>query len=397
MNDRLCDEFERSKWTVNPKTGRKIAPTGRVAKKLREECGFTKTAEKPSSRVPTAANCAAIRSKPGVNPITKRTLLVGGPTHKKLLKACAVESALRRVMRQSPSPSPQNKAATIRPKAVAPRAPKSPAPRVLRSRACTDRGFMQVSATCWFNSALNAVLMGDRTGALVRKSIEKLPKNVLDGFRRSGGANSCPLEPGRSHVFKYAYRYFEGLDHLMTPTKRDRPRSAVHAVMGSENRRAIRGLGNRGYHPQRATGSILQAFFPGEHVISTWKDYKKSLTPSTRIVSFQVPSSKGDHYYLRDAMIGRAHPRSFTFNGRKFELSSAILSIVFENGLGHAVAVYRCRGMEYLYDSNVDAAVPFTWTNGISGPGVDRLRLLYRYRYGEVKEAHFSAEFFARV
>jgi hypothetical protein len=404
MNDKKCDEFIKSGWTINPKTGRKITPSGRVAKQLREECGFTMTAKKPAKRVPTKAECEAIRARPGVNPLTGRTLLVGGPTHRKLLRECEVESALRRVMRYSGSPSPKKPVvAKTKPAVEKTKAKKSvvaeSAPRSIPSRSCTERGFMQISSTCWFNSVLNALCMGDATGVQIRKAIERLPKSVLEGFRASGEkAMACPIAPGKSHVLKYAYRYFAGLDHMMTPTKRDRPRSAVRAVMASPEQRSIRKIGeNRGFHSQRATGAILGSFFDkDEYAISDWKDIKK-IPASARVVSFQEPSKKGVHYYLHDAFTRRSRPKSITIGSRKYKLSSAVLSMVFENGVGHAVAVYTCRGRDYLYDSNMHNAVYLSWTNGIGKTERERLETLYGHRYGKIREAHFSLELFARV
>jgi hypothetical protein len=71
--------------------------------------------------------------------------------------------------------------------------------------------------------------------------------------------------------------------------------------------------------------------------------------------------------------------------------------MVFDSGAGHAVAVYRCGGKEYLYDSNMQSAMQLRWSNGIPKLDQEGLRVIYGPKYGNLKEAHFSCEFFGRV
>lgn len=370
MNDKKCAEFEKSGWTLNPKTGRKINPTGRVAKKLREECGFTNTPQKPprSQRPrPTKEQCDAIRTRPGVNPLTKRVIRVGGPTHRALLKKCAEDSVVRRIER---SPSKCSNALRS----------SSPSPKLAfaSARACEDKGFMQRGMTCWFNSTLNALCMGVFTGAHIQRVIESLPRSVQKGFETSGDRETCPLKPGKSHVLKYAYRYYAGLEHLMTPTTKNRPMSAIRAVMETPERLSIEKIGTGGYFSQKATKPILGAFFePKEYAITTWRNVNKAATRDTRIIAFQEPNRGARYYELRDALKPRTKPKTLSADNLKFELSSAVLTIGFENRLAHAVALFRCGGKDYMYDSNISRAVRLKWSDGLNAESERKLRAFY--------------------
>lgn len=374
MNDKRCSEFEKSGWTLNPATGRKISPTGRVAKKLRESCGFTNTPEKRKRAPPTPAQCREFASKPGINPLTKRTISLGGPTHRMLTRTCGISAPSSRKTSRS----------VVR----------------LEARACSDKGFMQhaSSTTCWFNSVLNALLMGDSTGRVIRGKIEKLPKNVLTSFEKSADRAACPSKPDKTHVLKYAYRYYRGLDGLMSPTGRDRPWSAIRGVMETPDRLSAEKSKNGGFFPQRATAPILGAFLNREEfAITSWKDVNHAATDKTKIISFQIPKRDGKYFELRGALRKRTKPKTLAAGKIRFELSSAVLTLTFADGLGHAVAVYRCGGVDYMYDSNLRRAARLPWSDGIPASSEKKLRAFYEKRHGRIVDYTITCEFFARV
>lgn len=405
MGDKICEEFEKSGWTKNPFTGRVITPHGKVAKKLREGCGITKTLPPPPKkreRVLTKTECDAFRANPDINPLTKRRIVPGKASYKALLKACEVESALRRVMKYSGSPSPAKKPET---RQVVPkdrkktqRAPKASAPKKFVVKECYERGFMQTSQTCWFNSVINALMMSSRIGNHIKAVLKELPAEERKRLGRSGEvSNSCPVRPGASHVLKYAFRYYAGLHHLMTPTKKDRAYSAVAAVMHSPEQRSIQKIGKeRGFHPQRATKAILGSFFkPDEFLIAQWHEWIPLVGPNTKIISFQVPAENGQHYGVRDATIKRTSSDRLYHGGKVFHLAGAVMAMAFERGFGHAVALYKCGGFEYLYDSNDHNAYNFNWSRGITGNSLKTLEMLYKNKYGPFKSITFSVEFYS--
>jgi hypothetical protein len=394
MKDRECEEFERSGWTLNPRTKRKIAPTGRVAKKLRDACGFTNTPEKKKRAPLTRELCDAVRARPGINPLTGRGIKIGGPTYRVLFRSCATQTATRgesnssrRLASASSKYSPSRSLARSAPKIS-----------LVSPRMCEDKGFMQQSSTCWFNSVLNALIMSEGIGDIIREKVEELPKSVLKGFELTGRKKeSCPLQPGKSHVLKYAYRYFAGLDHLLTPTTKNRPLSAVDAVMASPELMSIRRTGTGGFFPQRATGAILGAFFkPKEVAITTWQNANHTVTRDTRIISFQFPKRNGRHIELRDALKKRTKPKTLSSGDIKFELSSAVATIAFERGTAHAVAFFKCGGRDWMYDSNLKKSVRIDWSDGLTKLAEKKMRAYYEKRYGPVRKITFSCEFFSR-
>jgi hypothetical protein len=240
--------------------------------------------------------------------------------------------------------------------------------------------------------------MGVATGAQIQRVIESLPRSVLKGFETSGKKETCPLKPGKSHVLKYAYRYYSGLDHLLTPRTRNRPLSAIRAIMNTPERLSIERIGTGGYFAQKATKPILGAFFePKEYSIATWRDINRAATRDTRVISFQEPNRGSRYYELRDALKRRTKPKTLSAGDLKFELSSAVLTIGFESRLAHAVALFRCGGLDYMYDSNLGRAVRLDWSDGLTKTSEKKLRAFYEKRYGPIHNFSFTCEFFARI
>lgn len=79
----ICAKFLFNN-TINPRTGRKIKPTGNVFKKLMEECGKGSVYKKHDIMVV----CDAFVENPTVNPRTGRKITQTGAVFKNLVKEC---------------------------------------------------------------------------------------------------------------------------------------------------------------------------------------------------------------------------------------------------------------------------------------------------------------------
>lgn len=93
----ICDQWKQDK-SINPRTNRKIKPTGKVYKALEVECATTKSPggkspggspKRPGrGQDPYSPKCFKWHNNPGINPITDRKIKIGGPTYQKLEEAC---------------------------------------------------------------------------------------------------------------------------------------------------------------------------------------------------------------------------------------------------------------------------------------------------------------------
>lgn len=93
----VCDQWKQNK-SINPRTNRKIKPTGKVYKALEVECASTgsskgKSPKRPGrGQDPYSPKCLKWHN-PGINPITDRKIKIGGPTYQKLEKECGSPAA----------------------------------------------------------------------------------------------------------------------------------------------------------------------------------------------------------------------------------------------------------------------------------------------------------------
>jgi serine/threonine protein kinase len=87
----VCDQWKLNK-SINPRTNRKIKPTGKVYKDLETECASKSPTRRraggPRNLDPYSPKCLKWRNNPTVNPTTDRKIKIGGPTYQKLEEEC---------------------------------------------------------------------------------------------------------------------------------------------------------------------------------------------------------------------------------------------------------------------------------------------------------------------
>ena len=80
----ICDKWKLDK-SINPRTKRKIKPTGKVYKDLEVECSSN---TQGNGQDPYSPKCLKWHRNTTINPTTDRKIKIGGPNYKKLEKEC---------------------------------------------------------------------------------------------------------------------------------------------------------------------------------------------------------------------------------------------------------------------------------------------------------------------
>jgi serine/threonine protein kinase len=88
----VCDQWKLNK-SINPRTNRKIKPTGKVYKDLEAECSNKSPKRRRAGGLtgnfdPYSPKCLKWHTNPSVNPTTDRKIKIGGPTYQKLKEEC---------------------------------------------------------------------------------------------------------------------------------------------------------------------------------------------------------------------------------------------------------------------------------------------------------------------
>lgn len=91
----VCDQWKLIK-TINPRTNRRIKPTGKIYKDLEVECSKKNPNRRRTGGLagdldPYSPKCLKWRNNPGVNPTTNRKINIDGPTYQKLEKECGTD------------------------------------------------------------------------------------------------------------------------------------------------------------------------------------------------------------------------------------------------------------------------------------------------------------------
>lgn len=105
----VCDKWKQDK-SINPRTNRKIKPTGKVYKALEVECddpGVPKSPRRPARRY--SPKCLKWYNNPTVNPATNRKIKFDGPTYLQLEAECGTPTAV---------PVPPKATATVPPEPI---------------------------------------------------------------------------------------------------------------------------------------------------------------------------------------------------------------------------------------------------------------------------------------
>ena len=351
----LCDEFA-FRQDVNPLTRRKIKIGGPTHQRIIGLCSkyYWKQAAPPSAnrggrapsppkkkkkapggaRAITPGDCDKFLKNKAKNPLTGRAIVPGGAVYTKLRKACGDPSRQNGPKKTPAKPAPKKKAFE---------------PANEYKQTCLVSGFRQRSGTCWFNTGVNALVLGGRAGAFFRE-LSKTSKVPASAHFATGAA--CPRKLTKDLVLGYMRRVFHN-EFSVTPGGRYAKNHAAK-MLGKIGH--IEGVDAMGGKPLHGLMKILGVAVPKSTyaLVTSPADVYATTDPA---VKFVVAAPPGDSYYIA----GNAPPKK----SGKFHLDSVAIAIMFTDAegvmRGHAVVGFFCGGFPYVFDSNRSSVVQFDW------------------------------------
>lgn len=273
---------------------------------------------------------------------------------------------------------------------------------------CVRRGYQQRNGTCWFNAILNGFIMAEWSGALLLRMLQNLSVEEVQQMSRviAEGVRRCPDLPNRAHILAHASVYWtENQRHVPRRGPLPAPTRLYRQSVTDEGRfygsRAVN-LIYQLYEPhvtRRAfdvvRGGIItmglqvpdagllrpivdQLFAPTEYhmveaVMPSEMERVAERHPDKKLLIFERRSPREREFARGDP--GFTFPRTLG----TYRLNHALLALYMpDNAGGHAVAAFRCRGSDYIYDAAPRGmAHKCRWSNGILTDISNRYKDMY--------------------
>jgi hypothetical protein len=244
---------------------------------------------------------------------------------------------------------------TFTPKKVAKEVPKSRKEREPLKVSCSIPGLYQISSTCWFNSALNGVVLASKTGNMIIEKLRELTDAERAAIWNLKIDETCQRELTNKYVLAYAYRI---LGKLKQKTDKNVSLDLVGKVFTPGKLPEDVAKGGVGFTPITAVKQILSRVFPDKQ--STY--YTGVPGPYFMVykdIEFVVMTSD-------DVSSPASWPVSFksTYH-RTFDLSHCSYIVELKkDGALHAVVAYVCNGKKFVFDSRLrKAPLEINWSD----------------------------------
>lgn len=212
---------------------------------------------------------------------------------------------------------------------------------------CASRGLRQKTSTCWFNSALNGLVLASASSKMLLDDMRKnLSKDEIRGMSDMKLNDVCPRELSKKFVYAYALKIH---DEFLQNRDKNESRNLVSKMFTPKVLPTPVAQGEKGYYAIDAIHQLLRRVFP---------DRKRSTIGMLE----EVKRLPGDTEFLvYDTVMTKLHDIPPSIAG-KFRIShiSYIVELERTGGL-HAVTAYICGKEKSIYDSNNNYRLNINW------------------------------------
>ena len=410
----ICDKWKTNPL-INPRTLRKIKENGSVYKKLQIECDqFNKPNNNHNNKNNNNHNnknnnnnkpenyLDQWKQNPLINPRTLRPIKINGTVYKRLQaefdlyqinkKEKEEKEEKERIEKKEKKEKTEKKERTENKEKTEKKERKERTKK--RKIDCSSKGLEQRSGTCWFNTALNGLILGEHSSYMLQEMLARVVPTLSaqkqdflssDTFQES---DTCPIKLNKIFVYKYLLYFFcysnsngierldNGLDHARQIMK-----------LTKINHRPL--IIKTGWFASKAIPQLL-GFFYNTNEISIICHSKlqktmfvKSVDTATKYVII-VNSVKLHKFSFNVPFV----EKEITINGLEYVLDHAAIFLhqnkISEN---HLIVSYTCNGDEYIYDSNNYESEKVIWTSDNMNQNI---KDLYKNTEYNIKKAEFD-------
>ncbi|AGE50419.1 PBCV-specific basic adaptor domain-containing protein [Paramecium bursaria Chlorella virus CVR-1] len=212
---------------------------------------------------------------------------------------------------------------------------------------CASRGLRQKTSTCWFNSALNGLVLSSASSKLLLEDMRKnLSKEEIRELSDMKVSDVCPKELSKKFVYAYALKIH---DEFLQNKNKNESKNLVDKMFTPKALPTPVAQGEKGYYAIDAIHQLLRRVFPnkGRATIGMLEEAKRI--------------SNDTEFLVYDTVITKLHDIPPTIAG-KFRLSHISYIVNLERtGEFHAVTAYICGRQKSIYDSNRMGRLDINW------------------------------------
>jgi hypothetical protein len=210
---------------------------------------------------------------------------------------------------------------------------------------CASRGLQQKTSTCWFNAALNGIVLSSTTSAMLLKDMKKLDKQQIVKLSDMKPDESCPKELSKQFVYAYCLRIH---DESMQNKTRNESRELVEKMFTPGRLTTPVVEGKTGYYSLDAVAQILWRVFSDKKMVSVGTlEQAKKVAKDVTFMIFDTVAKRPSDVHMR---IG------------EYKLSHFVYIVSREgSSTYHAVLAYICDGKKSIYDSNSRSKLDVEW------------------------------------
>ena len=240
--------------------------------------------------------------------------------------------------------------------------------KILSNMQCIPMGIKQNTGTCWFNSALNGLLLSEH-GSLVLKQVlmSELrllsPEDAQYVYNSLSDDDTCPLHLNRLYIFRYFVRLF-----CLQPMSYDKNHAIDIMRKMNINEKPLWVV--EGGYPQSAIQQILSFLFKRQlrmlhyaplKTINNNINTRGSVVDTTFIVFKN--STLENPLYKGGFSLDIVH-KTILVNNVEFVLDHASIIVGLKTFGQHSIAGYSCNGKYMIYDANIYWKIDQDWTIG---------------------------------
>ena len=285
--------------------------------------------------------CVKWRATPLVNPVTGRKIKYDGPVYARLAEKCSILKETKVV-----APAIQKETKVVAPAIQKETKVVAPTVKLPDRLGCASRGVGQRSSTCWFNSALNGLVLASRTSNMLLQDIKRLSPEQQKDIRKSKQTDSCPLQLTKKYVYSYLLKIHE---NKYKPTIQNEGVKFLKRAFTPGKLPEQVDQGKSGYYPMKAIEQLMtRCFGPDSFKTMEMIDFEKASDADGKkfVVCSEVHS-----IWMAKASVDN------------YKLSHMVYAIKTSTGGFHVSLAFVCNGERYLYDSNKPDVVKLDWSN----------------------------------